>query len=134
MREFNTGATRNDNSNQLDLEAYIHPLLLTTFGKYMFKHAKQADGTMRAGDNWQKGMPISSYIESKVRHDTDVWLEFRDCDSRDGIMEGLCGSFFNLQGIIVKLVQRLPKDMDLFAEENQEFIRQTLRQIRDEEK
>lgn len=134
MRTFSTGATRNDDSNQLDLEAYRSPITDIVFGQYMKKHALQADGSMRAGDNWQKGIPTVSGLKSENRHHHDVWLEARGYDSRDGVLEGLCGLKFNVDLMIKNLYDALPRGMDLFAKENQAFINDTFRKLLKESK
>jgi hypothetical protein len=129
MRQFSTGATRNNDINQLDLEAYRSPITDIVFGQYMKKHARQSDGTMRDGDNWQKGIPMKSGVSSETRHHYDVWLEARGYDSRDGVLEGLCGLKFNVDLMIKNLYDALPKDIDLFDEENRELINKTFRDL-----
>jgi len=56
MREFISGATRDDSEGKNDYEGYLSPLVLRRFGDYMTLHRKQADGKLRDSDNWQKGM------------------------------------------------------------------------------
>lgn len=57
MREFRTGATRDNDEGKYDYEGFYHPLVVKRFGQYMDKHRKQADGKLRDSDNWQKGIP-----------------------------------------------------------------------------
>ena len=57
MREFDTGATRDAETNKLDFEGFFSPLALEEYAKYMHMHRRQADGNVRDSDNWQKGMP-----------------------------------------------------------------------------
>ena len=73
MREFSTGATRNLDDNKLDYEGFLSPLVLEEFAKYMHTHRLQADGKLRASDNWQKGIPQDAYIKSLWRHFMSVW-------------------------------------------------------------
>ena len=98
MRQFETGATRDDDSIKPDYEGFLSPLVLVRFGEYMHKHRKQADGSLRASDNWQKGIPKDAYMKSAWRHFMDWWLEHRGLPSRDGIEEALMGLLFNVMG------------------------------------
>ena len=113
MREFKTGATRNSAENKNDYEGFLSPLFIEAFGDYMTKHRKQADGKLRDSDNWQKGIPLWSYMKSLLRHTLDLWLlhrGFRRFDRDDGHeltkIEMLCAIFFNAQGYAHELLKR----------------------------
>jgi hypothetical protein len=89
----------------------------------MNKHRIQPDGKVRDGDNWQKGVPIDTYMKSMLRHVLDVWLEHRGYNSRDGIIDALCGVIFNAQGYLFELLKEdeygvLLSDEELDIEEN----------------
>lgn len=77
IREFKTGATRDTDQAKLDYEAFLNPLVLHHFAEYMHKHRFQADGQLRDGDNWQKGMPKWVYMKSAWRHLHDWWAIHR---------------------------------------------------------
>ena len=103
MRVSETGATRNSSMGKPQLTRYFSPLVLEARGKYMLKHQLQADGTLRAGDNWKKGFG-NTYEEtmeicwdSMGRHFLDLWMEHDGFDSRDGIDEALGGLMFNVE-------------------------------------
>lgn len=100
VRTFETGATRNLDAGKHDYEAYLSPLVIRRYGEYMAKHAVQADGTVRPGDNWQKGIPLDSFASSGWRHFMDWWLEHRGHESREGLEEALCGLLFNAMGYL----------------------------------
>lgn len=111
MRQFDTGATRNTDEEQLDYEGFLSPLSLRRFAEYMHAHRFQADGTVRDSDNWQKGIPRESYRKSLLRHTMDVWLDGREFDSREDVENALCGVIFNAQGLLHELVKaRLAKE------------------------
>ena len=111
LRKFDTGATRNIEINELDFEGFLSPLVLKCFAEYMHKHRYQKDGGIRASDNWQKGIPKSSYMKSGYRHFMDWWLEHRGFESRDGMEDALCGLFFNVQGYLLEyLKEKYKKD------------------------
>lgn len=102
MRQFETGATRSNDSALPDYEGFISPLVLQAFGRYMNRHRTQADGTIRDSDNWQKGIPLSSYMKSMFRHFLDVWLWHRghEGDESHSIEEALCALLFNVMGYL----------------------------------
>jgi hypothetical protein len=68
MRKFKTGSTRDTADDKLDLHKYTHPLVELEYGKYMKRHSKMRDGSLRDGDNWQKGFPNDVLLGSAKRH------------------------------------------------------------------
>ena len=107
MRTFDTGATRDIDVDKNDYEGFLSPLVIECFGDYMTLHRKQADGSLRDSDNWQKGIPLSVYIKSIWRHFLDMWFIHRGhkrFDKRDGheitMREALCALLFNVQGYL----------------------------------
>lgn len=105
MRQFKTGATRDNDENKNDYEGFLSPLVIKAYGDYMTKHRKQADGKLRASDNWQKGMPKDCYIKSAWRHFHDWWMEHRGFGSREGIIDALCGLLFNVMGYLHEILR-----------------------------
>jgi len=97
MRQFETGATRDTEEGKLDYEGFLSPFVLRRFAEYMHKHRVQADGSLRASDNWQKGIPVDAYMKSLCRHFMEVWLEY---DQGRIDAESLCAMFFNVQGLL----------------------------------
>jgi len=103
-RTFDSGANRNDDEGKLDYEAFLSPLVLKRYAEYLHKHRYLEDGTIRDGDNWQKGMPISSYMKSLMRHFMDVWLDHRGyLLPLDGREDALCGVIFNAMGMLYEI-------------------------------
>jgi hypothetical protein len=100
IRKFDTGATRNADAGKLDYEGFLSPLVLKRYGEYMNSHRKQADGTMRDSDNWQKGIPLTVYIKSAWRHFIDVWAGHRGHATPDDIETNLCALIFNASGYL----------------------------------
>lgn len=101
MREFETGATRDDEDSKFDYEGFLSPLVLQRYAEYMHEHRKQADGKLRDSDNWQKGIPPEAYMKSMWRHFMDVWLCCRGNDSQGiDVEEALCALMFNVQGYL----------------------------------
>lgn len=100
MRNFASGATRDTDENKPDYEGFISPLVLERYGVYMMKHQVQADGKLRASDNWQKGIPMEAYMKSGWRHFMDWWKEHRKYGSREGLEDALCALLFNVMGYL----------------------------------
>lgn len=100
MRTFDTGATRDTDEDKLDFEAFLSPEVMLEFAAYMHSKRKQPDGSMRAGDNWQKGIPLDAYMKSMWRHFHDLWLHHRGLGhlAVEDLPTTLGGLQFNLQG------------------------------------
>lgn len=77
VRLFDSGATRSAEEGKLDFEGFLSPVVLKRYAEYMNKHRTQPDGSVRPSDNWQKGIPLDSYMKSMLRHVMDVWLHHR---------------------------------------------------------
>jgi hypothetical protein len=104
VRTFDTGATRDTDEGKLDFEGFLSPYVLHRFAEYMHKHRTQADGTVRASDNWQLGIPISAYMKSMWRHFFDVWWNYRCGGFQEAKEEALCALMFNVQGMLHSLL------------------------------
>lgn len=100
MRQFETGATRNVDATKPDYEGFLSPLTLLAFARYMNKNRVQADGKLRDSDNWQKGIPLNSYMKSLLRHVMDMWLHHRGYPGRasESLDDALAGVLFNVAG------------------------------------
>lgn len=106
MRLFDTGATRDDDTNKPDYEGYLSPLVIESFGAYMLKHQWQADGKKRDSDNWQKGFTFDVYMKSMWRHFMAVWKGHRGYSSREKKIEDLNALLFNVQGYLHEELKR----------------------------
>lgn len=83
MRKFETGATRNVDTNKYDYEGFFSPLVLRRRAQFMHEHRVQADGQLRDSDNWQKGIPLNEYMKSLYRHFVELWLLHRGFPAYD---------------------------------------------------
>jgi len=108
MREFESGSTRDDDSEKLDPEGFLSPIVIQRYSQYLHKHRIQADGKLRDSDNWQKGMGLSVYMKSGYRHFLDWWLDHRGYTSREGIEDALCGLIFNAMGYLFEILKNQP--------------------------
>ena len=103
VRKFTTGATRDTDAGKLDYEGFLSPLVLERYAQYMNKHRVLPDGSLRASDNWQNGIPKDAYMKSLWRHFMDVWRAHRGWDDdcqRVPIEEALCAVLFNAMGYL----------------------------------
>ena len=105
IRTFDSGATRDTDEGKLDYEGFLSPLVLRRYAEYMHKHRYQADGALRASDNWQRGIPKVAYMKSGWRHFFDWWTLHRSTDTPlEEIEEALCAVIFNASGYLHELI------------------------------
>lgn len=113
-RQFLTGATRDGDTNKLDYEGFISPIVWVRFAEYMHKCRLRnipAGETIRASDNWQKGIPLDQYVKSGLRHAIEWWLMHRGYPAKDekgtilDLEEVLCAILFNVQGYLFELLE-----------------------------
>lgn len=104
IRTFDTGANRDTAEGKLEYAGFMHPLVLKRFAEYMDFNRHLADGSVRASDNWQKGIPIEVYEQSLARHFMDVWLCIRgqDKEATEPYETALCGVLFNTMGLLLE--------------------------------
>lgn len=121
VRTFPSGATRDLDNDKLDPEGFLSPLVLQRFAEYMHKHRMQADGSVRESDNWQKGMPLTSYMKSGWRHFMEWWrwhrgIPLKPAKPRDpqDIEEVLCAMLFNVQAYLHELLKKEQTEMTAF--------------------
>lgn len=112
LKQFDSGATRSADTGKADYEGFLSFPALEEFGDYMNRHRIQPDGAVRDSDNWQKGIPIASYIKSLVRHALELWglhrghvsrrlrKEYPNRDINFLKRETACACFFNVQGFL----------------------------------
>jgi hypothetical protein len=110
MRNFDTGATRDSEEGKNDYEGFYSPLVVKRFGDYMTVHRKQADGQLRASDNWQKGIPREAYMKSLWRHFLDLWMQHRGYKGADTLENTLCAILFNVQGYLYEILKEKQND------------------------
>ena len=123
VRKFETGATRSNDAGRYDPEGFLSPIAIERFCEYMQKHRVQPDGSVRASDNWQKGIPHEAYMKGMWRHFLHLWTRFRGHQVQDPLAtaseeEDLCAIWFNVQGRLHELVKaRLAKTLPCTAAE-----------------
>jgi hypothetical protein len=111
MRTFDTGATRDNDETKLDYEGCLSPVVLERFAQFMHEHRIQADGALRAADNWQKGIPKSVYMASLLRHVMDIWVHHRfpfptTPGTQKAREDALCAIIFNAMGYLFEEIVR----------------------------
>lgn len=111
-RTFPTGAARDTDNEKYDYEGYLSPLVLERFAQYMAANRMMRDGTIRSGDNWQKGIPLDVYMKSAWRHFVAWWMEHRitrlggDAKFSASLLEeALCAVLFNVMGYLHEVLK-----------------------------
>jgi hypothetical protein len=85
--------------------------VLKAFAEYMHEKRKMPDGTMRASDNWQLGIPVDQYLKSAFRHFFSVWETYRvakldpGTTYADELVTELLALFFNVQGMLHEILK-----------------------------
>ena len=112
VQQFATGATRGKDDCKIDFEGHLSPEALHYYGLYMHSHRIQVDGTPRASDNWQQGIPLHKYMKSLLRHIFDLWRAWRGTVTHNPetgepqTLGMLCAAIlFNVQGFLHELLQ-----------------------------
>ncbi len=100
-RTFDTGANRDTDEGKLDFEACLSPLVLERYAQYLYECQEMPDGSRRADDNWQKGMPLSAYMKSAWRHFHAWWKmhRTRETAAKD-VEDAICAVIFNASGYL----------------------------------
>lgn len=110
VRQFATGANRDLDTNKLDFEGFLSPLVLRAFATFMHFNRSLADGSLRASDNWQKGIPLDVYVKSAWRHFFAFWSIHRGWGAvKETIVWAILGTIFNLQGYLHELLKENPE-------------------------
>lgn len=109
MRNFESGATRDNDKDKLDYEGFLSPLVLKRYAEYLNKHRTQSDGKLRDSDNWQGLFGEKHFdicMKSALRHFMDWWMEHREgSGSEIGIEESICAVMFNAQAYLFKILK-----------------------------
>ena len=115
IRKFDTGATRDTDAGKLDFEGFLSPAVLEMYAEYMNRNRYLADGSLRDSDNWQKGIPRTTYMKSLWRHFFDAWKVHRGLEAKDRstgkiitLEDALCGVLFNAMGYLHELLKGEP--------------------------
>ena len=110
MRKFTTGATRDNDTDKLDYEGFLSPLVLERYAQFMHEHRWQVDGKIRASGNWQRGIPQEAYVKSLLRHVIVLWKLWRNLTVKSeqfgrvwrppSIEDACCAIMFNIMGLL----------------------------------
>lgn len=112
MRQFSTGATRNLSTTKVNPAKCLSPLVIQRYSEYMRDMRRQSDGTLRADDNWKKGMTLESFMESGQRHNLHWWMidsgvpyVSEDDGHSIDIEEACCALMFNVMGYLHETIK-----------------------------
>jgi hypothetical protein len=84
----------------------LSPAVLRRYVQYLAKHRKQANGNLRAFDNWKNGIPQDTYLDSLLRHTWDAWLTYNGEETSEPttLEDLLCAIIFNANGLLFELL------------------------------
>ena len=107
IRKFKSNASRDTDEGKIQYARHLSPEALKAFCEYMHKHRK-IDGGLREPDNWKKGFPKQSFMDSGFRHQMEVWRlhELRKTrgwliiKEKEELKDALCGVWFNCMGFL----------------------------------
>lgn len=105
IRKFKSGASRDTNEGKIEYARHLSPEVIKFFCEYMHKHRKLPGGSLRDPDNWKKGFPKQSYVDSGFRHFMEMWLLHEKRKTKkltqkesEEFKDALCGIMFNAIG------------------------------------
>lgn len=112
-RKFESGTTRDTDQGKLDFEGFLAPRVVEAYARYMNFNRTMRDGSVRASDNWQLGMPKDVALKSLWRHFFDLWSWFRGDlkPAREPVL-ACCAILFNTQAILNEILKENPEAID----------------------
>lgn len=110
--QYESGATREDDDDKLDIEGFLSPLVIEAYCQYMHFNRDLPDGSKRSGSDWQNGIPFNRLMRSMWRHFKDCWLEHRLWPTKDGRVFNLCALLFNTMAYLHQVLERDPNALD----------------------
>jgi hypothetical protein len=124
IRQFASGATRDADTDKIDFDGFLSPLVIERFGQYMHAKRKLPDGSYRDSDNWQLGIPLKDYMKSGWRHFRDWWRSHRGypTTSGDDIETELCALIFNASGYLHEVLKAKQAIAQKFSSDAPRFI------------
>ena len=131
MRNFESGATRNDEEGKFDYDGFLSPLVIERYAQYMNKHRKQADGKLRDSDNWQKlfgDKHLDVCMKSAWRHFIDLWKQHRGLQGQDTLENSLCALLFNIQAYLYKILKDKYEKINQKGELNNERCKENCKE------
>jgi len=105
-RIFETGATRGSDSDKLDYEGFISPVVWECFAEYMHRYRLKdipLGQEVRSSDNWQKGIPQEQYMKSLIRHVMQAWIDWRNGKVELDVFNAI---LFNAQGMLFEELKK----------------------------
>lgn len=110
MRQWETGANRDDDTDKMDYEGFLSPVVLERFAQYMHAHRHLEDGSVRSAGNWQRGIPLEAYRSSLIRHVMQAWKLWRGFPVAEkgkpvDLEDALCAILFNTQGMLLEVMK-----------------------------
>lgn len=106
MRTFDTGATRDTADGKLCYAGFLSPRVLRRYAEYMHAKRKLPSGNLRDPDNWKRGIPLDTYMDSGCRHFMAWWEKH---EAGQDATEELCALLFNAMGYLHEQTKPAPE-------------------------
>ena len=106
MKTFDTGATRDEDYDKLNYADGLSEQVDERYLLYLQKHRTLPDGSLRAWNNWKKGIPKDRYRQSLMRHVRHLNKKLMGLPvPEDASLEDLCCAVrFNVDGLLFELL------------------------------
>jgi len=110
IRTFGGGATRDTVQGKLSYVKALSPIVLRRYVQYLDQHRTLPDGSRREFDNWKKGIPVETYLDSLIRHAIAYWLiqqGYEEFDNHGKVIaeDTLCAIIFNAMGCLHEIIK-----------------------------
>lgn len=112
VRTFASGASRDLATGKFDYDAFLSPRVIEAYATYMNFNRLLRDGTVRDGDNWQRGIPTDVYRKSAWRHFFDWWRGLRGYQTPEHHVWNSCGLLFNIMGELHEFLIKYPDALE----------------------
>lgn len=117
IRTFESGATRDNNTNKRDVMGFTSAVADKLYCDYMHEHRFQSDGTIRPSDNYKKGIPKEAVTESLGRHALDLRLIDEGYSGRESEVATLCAMRFAIDNRLIIKAKENPELLEFEEDE-----------------